>query len=482
MSPSCRLRDLSSHPDHVPLPPGAVSPNAGATQPPIDPSIERIAFAKIATRLLPLLFTCYIVAYLDRVNVGFAKLQMAAALEFSDAVYGFGAGIFFIGYFLFEVPSNLILERVGARRWIARIMITWGIVSGAFAFVNVIPWGPLPALFGLPPAEFSFYALRFLLGIAEAGFFPGIILYLTYWFPAARRARTVALFMTAIAVANVIGAPVSGAIMQYFDGAGGWPGWRWLFVLEALPSLVAGVAVLLLLPDRPADARWLTAPQRDAVLHRVAADNAPHASSHSANSARAALMSAKVWALAFVYLSGTFALYGVNFWMPTLVQELGIARTDYLRVGLITMIPWGLAGVVMVIAGSHSDRTGERRWHVAGSLLLTASGLFLLASVGNAAVLSMIALSLITCGVLSFFATFWAVPTGFLRQSAAAAGIAWINSVGNLGGHFGPDLIGRIRTATGSTSAAFIALAVIATLGAAVMLFTTRRAPVASSH
>lgn len=441
---------------------------------PESPELQ-VAFAVIIRRLLPLLFTCYIVAYLDRVNVGFAKLQMAASLQFSDTVYGFGAGIFFIGYFLFEVPSNLILERVGARLWIARIMITWGIVSGAFAFVAVIPWGPLPGLFGLARAEFSFYALRFLLGVAEAGFFPGIILYLTYWFPAARRARTVALFMTAIAVANVVGAPLSGAIMQYFDGAGGWAGWRWLFVLEAVPSLFAGVAILLVLPDGPASAPWLSATQRAAVLARVAADNETRAVAHSASSARAALTSARVWAMAFVYLAGTFALYGVNFWMPTLVQELGIDRTEFLRIGLVTMIPWGIAGVFMVYAGAHSDRTGERRWHVAGALLVTSFGLAMLAAVGHAPVLSIIALTLITTGVLAFFATFWAVPTGFLRASAAAAGIAWINSVGNLGGHFGPDLIGRIRAATGSAAGAFLALAAITVVGAVVLLVATRR-------
>ena len=434
------------------------------------------ALAKASGRLLPLLFTCYIVAYLDRVNVGFAKLQMASSLALSDAVYGFGAGIFVIGYFLFEVPSNLILERVGARLWIARIMITWAIVSGAFAFVHVIPWGPLPALFGLPRVEFSFYALRFLLGIAEAGFFPGIILYLTYWFPAAKRARTIALFMTAIAVANVVGAPLSGAIMQFFDGASGWPGWRWLFVLEAVPSLVAGVAVVALLPDGPRTARWLTEAERAAILEAVADDHPPR-TVRTPHSARAALVNPRVWVMAFVYLTGTFALYGVNFWMPTLVQEFGIAPTAFLKVGLISMIPWGLAGVAMVVVGAHSDRTGERRWHVAGSLLVTATGLSMLALVGHNAVLSVVALSLVTCGVLAFLGTFWAVPTAFLRQSAAAAGIAWINSIGNLGGHFGPDLIGRIRTATGSSAGAFFALALIAVSGAAVMLVATRRTP-----
>lgn len=446
-----------------------------------DDASIRAVFAKVSLRLLPVLFVCYIIAYLDRVNVGFAKLQMASALQFSDAVYGFGAGIFFIGYFLFEVPSNLILERVGARVWIARIMITWGIVSAAFAFVGVIPWGPLPGLFGLPRQEFSFYALRLLLGVAEAGFFPGIILYLTYWFPAARRARTVALFMTAISVANVIGAPLSGAIMQYMDGFGGLPGWRWLFVTEAAPSLVAGVALIFLLPNGPESAAWLNMHERAILRAQLAADNAgdltaanAHARSMQAHSARAALLSWRVWALAVVYLTGTFALYGVNFWMPTLVQELGIGKTEFLRVGLVTAIPWGVAGIAMVYWGSHSDRTGERTWHVVGSLLVTASGLLILASVGHRQVLSVLALTVIATGTLSFFATFWTVPTSLLRQSAAAAGIAWINSVGNLGGHFGPDLIGRIRAATGSTSGAFLSLAAIAIVGAAMMYVATR--------
>lgn len=438
---------------------------------------EQAVFAKVASRILPLLFACYIVAFLDRVNVGFAKLQMASSLQFSDAVYGFGAGIFFIGYFLFEVPSNLILERVGARAWIARIMITWAIVSAAFAWVAVIPWGPLPAMFGMPQSQFSFYALRFLLGVAEAGFFPGIILYLTYWFPSARRARTIALFMTAVAVANVVGAPLSGAIMQYLDGAGGWPGWRWLFVTEAIPSVIAGIAVLLWLPDKPQNAQWLSDEEKSTVVAAVEHDQATRASLHDATSARAALFSPRVWALAFVYLTGTFALYGVNFWMPTIVQELGIAPTQYLRVGLVTMIPWGLGGFVMVKAGAHSDRTGERRWHAAGALLVTSAGLALLAFVGHRASGSIVALSLVTCGVLAFLATFWAVPTGLLRKSAAAAGIAFINSIGNLGGNFGPILIGRVRTATGSNTGAFVALALIALVGAGVMLMATAGRP-----
>ena len=436
-------------------------------------------FALAARRLLPLLFVSYIVAFLDRVNVGFAKLQMAADLGFSDAVYGFGAGIFFLGYFLFEVPSNLLLEKFGARRWITRIMFTWAIVSGAFAFVDRIPWGPLPALFGAAPLEFGFYALRFLLGIAEAGFFPGIILYLTYWFPAAKRARTVALFMTAIAAANVIGAPVSGAIMQYADGMGGLSGWRWLFVLEAIPSIIAGIGIWFLLPDRPAQAAWLTPEQRAAITAQLAQeDTAAHgaasvAATGAATGAAQALRSGRVWVLALVYLAGTFALYGVSFWMPTIVQEMGIGKSAYLEIGLLSMIPWGTAGIAMVWAGARSDRTGERRQHVAGSLLLAASGLVALVLVGAHVVPALIALCFVTSGVLSFFATFWSLPTAFLRQTAAAAGIAWINAVGNLGGHFGPDIVGRIRTATGSANYGFLFLAALAVVGALLTIFFT---------
>jgi MFS family permease len=451
------------------------APDADA---PLDPHADDPAtFRQVARRLLPLLFTCYIVAYLDRVNIGFAKLQMSGDLGWSDVVYGFGAGIFFLGYFLFEVPSNLLLERVGARRWIARIMVTWGLVSGAFAFVDRIPWGPLPDWFGLSPDVFGFYALRLLLGVAEAGFFPGIILYLTYWVPRARLARTVAWFMTAIAVANVLGAPLSGALMQGLDGSGGWAGWRWLFVVEAAPSVLLGLALLRALPDGPAQATWLTPAQRAHVHARVQAEAAGvTAGPRPAHSVRAAFADPRTWALAVVYLAGTVSLYGVNFWMPTIVQELGVASTDYLAVGLLTMIPWGLAGVAMVLVGAHSDRTGERRWHVAGALLATAAGLAALAVVGARPVPAMLALTLITGGVLSFLATFWSVPASFLRASAAAAGIAWINAVGNLGGHFGPDLIGRVRTATDSTALAFVTLAAIAAGGALVMLGATRRA------
>jgi len=421
----------------------------------VSKEFEDATFAKVAARLIPFLFICYIVAFLDRVNVGFAKLQMAGDLQFSDAVYGFGAGIFFIGYFFFEVPSNVILEKVGAKVWIARIMITWGIISSAFMFVET---------------EFWFYTLRFLLGAAEAGFFPGIILYLTYWFPGHRRAKAVALFMTAIAIANVIGSPVSGAIMQYMDGVYGWRGWQWLFLLEGLPSVVVGILVLFLLDDGPQKAKWLTQEERDFVSRRVAEDNATKGEIGGKHDFMGAFKDYRVWALAVVYFSGVVGFYAVNFWMPTIIQELGIDKKDFLKVGLLSMIPWGVAAVAMVLNGMHSDKTGERRWHCAGGLIVAMIGLLALALVGHAPVPSIIALTLVTSGILSWVATFWSLPTAFLSGTAAAAGIAWINSVGNLGGHFGPDMIGRIRTATNSTEAAFYALAAMAFVGVVIIL------------
>jgi D-galactonate transporter len=442
---------------------------------PITPAFEKATYDKIAWRLIPFLFLCYIVAFLDRVNVGFAKLQMAPDLNFSDVVYGFGAGVFFIGYFIFEVPSNVILERVGARVWIARIMITWGIISSAFMFTNDIHWGPVAVWFNCTDAEFTFYFLRFLLGVAEAGFFPGIILYLTYWFPGARRAKMVALFMTAIAISNVIGSPVSGAIMQYMDGYNGWRGWQWLFLLEGIPSVIIGILVFVLLPNGPRTAKWLTPEQQEFVVTRMQEDDAGKAELQRRHSFMDAFKDGRVWALAVVYFCGVVCFYAVNFWMPTIIQELGIDKHDFLKVGLLSMIPWGLAAIAMVLWAAHSDRTQERRWHAAGGLIVGMAGLIMLALVGHAPVPSIIALSLVTVGILSWVATFWSLPTSFLSGTAAAAGIAWINSVGNLGGHFGPDLIGRIRAATGGSSqAAFYTLAAVALIGVLIIIFLPR--------
>ncbi|MCC7548822.1 MAG: MFS transporter [Burkholderiales bacterium] len=433
---------------------------------------EKATFDKVAWRLIPFLFLCYIVAFLDRVNVGFAKLQMAPDLQFSDVVYGFGAGVFFIGYFIFEVPSNVILERVGARMWIARIMITWGIISSLFMFTGDIQWGSVAATFNCTDAEFTFYVLRFLLGVAEAGFFPGIILYVTYWFPGPRRAKMIALFMTAIAISNVIGSPMSGAIMQYMDGYNGWRGWQWMFLLEGIPSVIMGILVLLLLPNGPRKAKWLTREEQDLIVNAVQADEASKKDLGQRHSFADAFKDARVWALAVVYFCGVVCFYAVNFWMPTIIQELGVDKQDFLKVGLISMIPWGVAAITMVYWGAHSDRTGERRWHVASGLILGIAGLLVLASVGHAPIPSIIALTMVTVGLLAWVATFWSLPTAFLSGTAAAAGIAWINSVGNLGGHFGPDLIGRIRAASGGANeTAFFVLAAVAAVGVLIVIF-----------
>lgn len=434
------------------------------------PATEQ-TFDKVAARLLPLLFICYIVAFLDRVNVGFAKLQMAGAFNWSDATYGFGAGIFFIGYFMFEVPANLLLERVGARRWIARIMITWAMVSGAFAFLDVIPWGPLPGWFGVERTAFSFYALRFLLGVAEAGFFPGIILYLTFWFPRARRAQTISLFMSAVALANVLGGPLSGWIMQHFDGHSGWAGWRWLFVLECLPSLLMGFVVFFMLPNGPDDAPWLSADERRSIHTALELDrSAASDTSTTRHSVGGTFSDWRVWGLAIVCFCNAVPLYAVNFWMPTIIQEFGIPKGDFLRVGLLSAIPWGCAGIAMVLIAKSSDRRNERRWHAALTLICSASGLFLLAALEHQQIASMIGLTMVSIGVLGHMGSFWSLPSTVLRGSAAAAGIAFINSIGNLGGHFGPDLIGRLRVATGGNTGAFITLGVIAVVGAVLIV------------
>jgi MFS family permease len=327
-------------------------------------------------------------------------------------------------------------------------------------------------MFNCTDAEFTFYVLRFLLGVAEAGFFPGIILYLTYWFPGTRRAKMVAMFMTAIAIANVVGSPVSGAIMQYMDGFNGWRGWQWLFLLEGIPSVIIGVLVFVLLPNGPKQAHWLTPQERDLIVQRVHDEEAHKQHLGQRHSFMDAFRDARVWALAVVYFCGVVCFYAVNFWMPTIIQELGIDKHDFLKVGLLSMIPWGAAAIGMVLWGHHSDQTGERRWHAAGGLLIAIVGLLALAMVGHAAVASIVALTLVTVGLLAWVVTFWSLPTAFLSGTAAAAGIAWVNSVGNLGGHFGPDLIGRIRMVTGGSSeAAFFALAGVALLGALIIVF-----------
>jgi D-galactonate transporter len=425
-------------------------------------SFEKATYDKVTLRLLPFLFLCYVLAYLDRVNVGFAKLQMQGDLGFSDTVYGIGAGIFFIGYFLFEVPSNVILERVGARVWIARIMILWGLLSAGTMFTR---------------GEGSFYTMRFLLGVAEAGFFPGIILYLTYWYPRTHRARMVAFFMTAITLAGVIGGPLSGFILTRLSGVHGLAGWQWLYLLEGVPSVLVGVLVLFVLDDRPDEAKWLTASEKELLRRRLEEEEKIKAAEGAAHRTLAdAFRSSSVWILALVYFGLVMGIYGISFWLPQIVEDT--MSRDPWRIGLITAIPWGAAAIGMVLIGRHSDRTSERRWHVALPAMAGAAAFAMSAVPGIPAFAGLAALGVATIGIMGSTVCFWALPTAILSGTAAAAGIAWINSIGNLAGYVSPFVVGKIRDATGSMSGALLVLAA-SLLGAGLLSLRATRSRMA---
>lgn len=404
---------------------------------------EKLAtIAKINRRLVPLLFFCYVIAYIDRINVGYAKLHLREVLGVDPAVfgsvYGFGAGLFFIGYFLFEVPSNLILQRVGARIWIARIMIVWGLVSMSFIFLKGVT---------------MFYVMRFLLGAAEAGFFPGVILYLTYWYPAKERARTIALFALGGVAAGVVGSPVSGAILG-MAGVAGLAGWQWLFLLEALPAVLMGLVVLVVLPDGPRRAAWLSGREK-AWMERRMAEDAVDTGAFKRHSLRDVFTSGRVWLLCLLYFLMNVGGYGYEMWLPTIVK--GFSGQSDRVVGFINMIPYFVAGVVMILAGRYSDRSGERRRTVAFAAVTAAVG-FAFAAWFKNPYLAMAALTLAFAGMKSTVGPFWAISTAFLSGTAAAGGIALINSVGNLGGFVGPALVGLIKDRTGSDVAAMLLL------------------------
>ncbi|GAC1339962.1 MAG: MFS transporter [Acetobacteraceae bacterium] len=407
---------------------------------------------RIAWRLLPLLILAYFISFLDRVNVGFAAIQMNKDLGFTATVYGWGAGIFFLGYFLLEVPSNLALERFGARVWIARIMVTWGIISALMAFVTGI-W--------------SFVAMRFLLGAAEAGFFPGIILYLTYWFPSEYRARIVGMFMVAIPISSFLGSPVSGALLN-LSGLG-LRGWQWLFIIEGLPAVLMAGAVLWLLPDRPAQARWLPAAERDWLTRQLDAEAA-----RSALKVRPPLWQVlrdkRVLLFAAIYAGSTGSSYGLTLWTPQIIKGYGLGNFE---TGLLNSIPYGIACVAMVLWGRHSDRVGERRWHLALAFLLLTVGLL------GGTVLSGLAplvgaLTVAAAGVYMLKGPFWALATEHLSPVTAAASIAAINAIGNLAGFVGPYAIGAIKDATGSFELALLPLVGLALLAAGLSLVPGR--------
>jgi ACS family tartrate transporter-like MFS transporter len=414
-------------------------------------SLEQTTLRAVSRRLIPFLFVLYVVAFLDRVNVGFAALDMNRDLNLSSAVYGFGAGIFFIGYSMFEIPSNLILARTGARLWIARIMISWGLIATAMMFVR----GPI-----------SFYVLRFLLGVAEAGFFPGMIFYLSEWFPSEARARAIARFMTAIPVSGIIGGPISGALL----GLNGWlglPGWQWLFIIEGLPAIALGFTVSRYLPDRPEDATWLRTEQRMWLVERLANERKRCAEHHGYSVLRA-LSSGVVWQLGLlVFLSVSFGQYALSLWLPQIVS--GFSGLTHLQVGFISAIPNIVAVIAMVVVAAHSDRTGERCLYIAAASAVAAIG-FIGCALVQSPTLALIFLSIASAGLLSSHGPFWPLPSKFLSGAAAAGGIALINSLANLSGFAGPYAIGLLNDASGNFRSGFLVLAFAPLAGMALVL------------
>lgn len=418
-------------------------------------AVEASTLSRLTWRLIPFLFLLYIVAYLDRINVGFAALQMQEQLRFSDRVYGLGAGMFFTGYFLFQVPSNLVLHQVGARRWIAMLMIVWGVISSSMATVAT-------------PKEF--YVLRFLLGSAEAGFFPGMILYLKSWFPEAARARAVALFMTAGPISGVVGGPISGVLLG-FHPRGGLAGWQWLFLIEGLPAIFLGAVAYFHLADRPSKAPWLSEEQRSWLADTLERERAPSAASDRAGPLNV-LFTTEIGLLVFIYFGLNTCSYGISLWLPTLIHSW--SRASNFFIGMVSAIPYLTAALAMVLVGQHSDRTGERRWHVALSAFSGAVALWFAAYASSLAA-AVAAISVAMFSVFSMAGPFWALPTKFLQGTAAAAGIALINSIGNLGGFFGPYVIGSVRTSTGSFRGGFlIAGAILALCGCVAPLVRTQ--------
>jgi MFS transporter, ACS family, tartrate transporter len=422
-------------------------------------SLGQRTVRRVAWRLIPFMALLYFAAFLDRVNIGFAALTMNEDLGLTATMFGLASGIFFVSYVIFEVPSNIIMERVGARLWIARIMVTWGLVSAATAFVS----GPM-----------SLYSLRLLLGIAEAGFFPGMILYLTYWFPAQYRGRIISTFMIALPVSYAIGGPLSTSILPI--EAAGLHGWQWMFLLEGIPAALLGVLVLVFLRDGPKKAAWLTAEERDWLTGELERERALLAGSHRETLAYA-LREPRVWFLGLIYCGMLIGTYGFTFWLPQIVRGFGNLTTA--EVGITAAIPYAVAAVVMPLLGRHSDARRERIWHIALALLVGAAGLACSAHLANSPALGLVALCAAACGMYAAVPIFWTLPTAMLTGSAAAAGIALVNSIGNTGGFLGPTLVGYVRDLTGNYTAALWTLAgmLVLTAGAVATMSPAKAHP-----
>jgi len=414
------------------------------------PEIEKRTMDKVAWRLVPFLMLCYFIAYLDRVNIGFAGASMRNDLGLSAAAFGGASGIFFIAYFFFEVPSNLALDRFGARLWIARIMLTWGIVAGAQAFVV---------------NELSLNVVRLLLGVAEAGFFPGIIFFLTLWFPAAYRARIIGWFMFAIPISTVIGAPISGFILN-LEGIGGLHGWQWMFLIEAVPAILMTLAVLYYLTDRPKEAHWLEPQESQWLQDRLDAERA-NRERHGAMSWFRSMLDVRVIALGFVYMGCNIPQYGLSFFLPQIIK--GFGGLTNIQIGFITALPYLVGAVGMLLWSRHSDQAAERKWHAVIPLAIIVIGLAL-AAIMPTPTTKMIFLCLAGFGFFAVLPVFWTLPTTFLTGTGAAAGIAAVNSIGNLGGYFGPQAFGWLKDQTGGDFASLMFLAACAIIGASIVL------------
>ncbi|HET7216284.1 MAG TPA: MFS transporter [Terriglobia bacterium] len=418
--------------------------------------LQSAVVSRLIWRLMPFLFLLYIVAYLDRINVSFGVLQMRSQLGLSDLVYGRAAGIFFAGYFFFQLPSNLILEKVGVRRWISGLMILWGVISCLMIFIR----GPL-----------SFYSMRFLLGAAEAGFFPGMILYMKRWFPAQSRGRAVAWFMTANPIAGIVGSPISGALLN-LHGAG-FAGWQWMFLMEGLPAIVLGAIVFLILPDTPREATWLKDDERAWLLEKLERELQEEARVPQ-GSFWAVLVSPRIWMLSLVYFGVSTTMYGVTLWLPTVIRAL--SGLSYFWTGAVAVLPFLVTVIVMVWVGMRSDRTGERRWHTAIPAFAAGASL-VVAGYGTSTIIVVTAIGLGLACAESMVGPFWAMATSRLEGLSAAAAIAVINSLANLGGYFGPDIIGLFRTANGGFRGGLLAIAATVALSGATALIVGRNTP-----
>jgi MFS transporter, ACS family, tartrate transporter len=421
-------------------------------------AVEFRTIAKVTKRLVPFLMVCYFIAYLDRVNVGFAALTMNQDLGLSQTAFGFGAGIFFIAYFIFEVPSNLLLERFGARKWIARIMLSWGMVSGTMAFIPNIARAA-----GLGN-EYTFYLLRVLLGVAEAGFFPGIIFYLTLWFPAVYRARIVGYFMAAIPLSTVIGAPISGVLL-YLHGGLGLAGWQWLFIIEAVPSVILAGVVFFYLTDRPADAQWLAPDERAWLAERLELEQRQRQAVRDYSVAQV-LVDPRVLGLSLVYFGAVATNYGLSFFLPQIVKAFGL---NTFLTTLVSATPYAVGLIGMIWWGRRSDRVVERRFHAAFPLFVAAAGIAASTALDDPT-LKMLSLCVAGFGIFACLPVFWTMPTAFLSGAAAAAGIAVINSIGNLAGFAGPFAMGWIKDQTGSYAGGLLLLAGLGIIAAGIVL------------